>query len=58
MTPKVEPCRHHPLEIHCTETHKCDTCGWNPAVKEKRIKEARRRAKRFKEAKTCLEKTS
>ena len=45
MTPKVEPCRHHPLEIHCTETHKCATCGWNPAVKEKRIKEARRRVK-------------
>lgn len=50
MTPKVEPCRYHPLEVHCTETHKCETCGWNPELKARRIKEANRKVKQSKEA--------
>ena len=42
MTPKVEPCKYNPLEVHCTEPHKCKTCGWNPEVAKMRLEKTRR----------------
>lgn len=49
-------CRYNP-ELECKDTAKCGTCGWNPEVAQRRIREWKENeAKKRKPAMTYFEK--
>lgn len=43
----LNPCKHVPrrkggyIAVSCEDDSKCDTCGWNPAVKQARLDKLR-----------------